>query len=626
MVDWYNPITCHQDDFYRHPARDKTHGRIWRVSPKAGVIVPPNLLEAPLDELMAALRSPERWTRLKAKQVLAGRERRVVAEEIGRWSAGQSGRDLLESLAVLEWIGQPDASVAGRALASPDHRTRAYAARVVGRWAGLLDDSHDMLVRAARDPHPLVRMEAVLACGQIPEARSILIAAAAAELPRDRWIDYAFAQAVHHLRGHWLPALRRGELDFAGMRRGLAAVLGAGGEKGVLEDMRTLYASEEVRGAARIALANALVAVGEEEDVQLLLRGDFGDGAVLRALRARERPARVDVMPALGRALLHPSAAVRLAATELAAHWRVKELYERILKVAFDGDADLEWREAAIRALGPLGNEKTVDVLRKVAGLPHDPEPAAVAAMLDLNPAVAASLGGELLRLATEEETIRGVFGDFARHEGALVLLGAELGKAAPGKEQAERLRRAWIATGIVDTGLSGILNGLAGADSELIPFSEEAVAEFVGAARGGDVMAGKVLFEGARGGCFACHRVGKTGGTLGPDLSAVGSGMLPDRIVTEVLWPRRQAKEGYSLTRVTTVEGEVLQGYVQASREKGALLLRGFSDGRLHEIPVDHVSRREEIGSFMPPTAQGFSKEELAHLLAYLFSLDGSD
>ena len=28
IVDWYNPITCHQDDFYRHPERDKTHGRI----------------------------------------------------------------------------------------------------------------------------------------------------------------------------------------------------------------------------------------------------------------------------------------------------------------------------------------------------------------------------------------------------------------------------------------------------------------------------------------------------------------------------------------------------------------------------------------------------------------------
>ncbi|NIP96753.1 MAG: hypothetical protein GWO24_26275, partial [Akkermansiaceae bacterium] len=83
---------------------------------------------------------------------------------------------------------------------------------------------------------PQVRMEAVLACAAIPEARSVLVAAAAAESPRDGWIDYAFSQAVHHLKGRWLPAFRRGELDFGAQRKGLGAVLGASGSEGVLDE------------------------------------------------------------------------------------------------------------------------------------------------------------------------------------------------------------------------------------------------------------------------------------------------------------------------------------------------------------------------------------------------------
>ena len=69
VVDWYNPITCHQDDFYRHPGRDKTHGRIWRISPKGRALPIPKLAKASVPELLNALLSPQRWTRFKAKQV-----------------------------------------------------------------------------------------------------------------------------------------------------------------------------------------------------------------------------------------------------------------------------------------------------------------------------------------------------------------------------------------------------------------------------------------------------------------------------------------------------------------------------------------------------------------------------
>jgi putative heme-binding domain-containing protein len=123
---------------------------------------------------------------------------------------------------------------------------------------------------------------------------------------------------------------------------------------------------------------------------------------------------------------------------------------------------------------------------------------------------------------------------------------------------------------------------------------------------------------------CASCHKVGDVGGRIGPDLSAVGSGVPPERIVTEVLWPTKQVKEGFALRRFTKVDGTVLQGYEQKSRDEGVVLVRDFATDAMHELRADAIAKRDEIGSLMPPTAQGLSQKEVADLLAYLFGLNG--
>ena len=86
VVDWYNPITCHQDDAFRHPERDKAHGRIWRVSkiePETDEpIHPPNLLKATIPELLDSLKSPEYWTRYQAKRALTTHDWRDPRESL----------------------------------------------------------------------------------------------------------------------------------------------------------------------------------------------------------------------------------------------------------------------------------------------------------------------------------------------------------------------------------------------------------------------------------------------------------------------------------------------------------------------------------------------------------------
>ncbi len=88
IADWYNPIIQHGEVDFRDPRRDHTRGRIWRVTAKGRPLVPrPKLVGAPTRELLAALESPEQWTRQQARRVLQERGARG-----GHPGAGRLGR------------------------------------------------------------------------------------------------------------------------------------------------------------------------------------------------------------------------------------------------------------------------------------------------------------------------------------------------------------------------------------------------------------------------------------------------------------------------------------------------------------------------------------------------------
>ena len=641
VVDWYNPITCHQDDFYRHPNRDKTHGRIWRVTPKAGALKPVDLVSAPTGELIKALGSTERWTRLKAKQVLGARDPKQVRSALDKWLEGEAAisfsppgkeeKNLLEAVMLMEWMNIPDEELLRRLLVSSDYRGRAYAARVAGRWGMRLKNAHGILEVAAVDSHPRVRMEAVLACAEIPEARSVLIAASVAEGSRDRWIDYAFSQAVHHLKSRWMPAFRRGELDFGDHGKGLAAVLGQADSKALLADVRKLLASGELDGDGRKTLARALVSAGGDDDVRFLLQGKSLQPDVIRALGGRARPG-FDVTDLLREAMKSEVPAVRLAIMELVGSWRVEHFRKQVMTISSYGDGSNELSMAAIRTLGLIGGSEAVPLLKGLVRLGEKPSPGAVnsraavalAALLNIDPAQAAKSAVLLLQKSKEESLISEVFRHFSAREGGASLLVDGLEDLELAGSQGELLRNTWIATGLVDGDLSRCIDQLSGVSAKGLEFSEKLLGELVAAGRKGDRQQGKKLFESAQLGCIACHKAGGKGGQIGPDLTAVGSGVPFERIVTEVLWPARQVKEGYSLTRVTLKDKQVLQGYTQQSRSEKVLLLRDFATSKTREIERDKIAGTEVIGSLMPPTAQGLSPKQIADLCAYLFGLSG--
>src|SRR5260221_9813006 len=73
VCDWYNPIIGHYQASFRHPDRDKAHGRIWRITCKdRPLLTPPRLVPSDPSVLFEELRATDRYPREQAKRELFG--------------------------------------------------------------------------------------------------------------------------------------------------------------------------------------------------------------------------------------------------------------------------------------------------------------------------------------------------------------------------------------------------------------------------------------------------------------------------------------------------------------------------------------------------------------------------
>jgi len=138
-----------------------------------------------------------------------------------------------------------------------------------------------------------------------------------------------------------------------------------------------------------------------------------------------------------------------------------------------------------------------------------------------------------------------------------------------------------------------------------------------------GDIGRGRQVFQLT--GCAACHQVEATKNDfpfIGPDLTALGNTLRPERIIEEVLWPGRAVKEGYSLLRVTTQDGTVHQGYEERSRSED-VFLRPLDRADTIRIPKNQIRAKTEAGSAMPTgLTAALNREELRDLIAFLTGL----
>jgi putative heme-binding domain-containing protein len=147
-------------------------------------------------------------------------------------------------------------------------------------------------------------------------------------------------------------------------------------------------------------------------------------------------------------------------------------------------------------------------------------------------------------------------------------------------------------------------------------------LAEFEPLLTGGDPSRGRAVFFGTKAGCASCHRVGDSGGRVGPELTRVGAIRSGRDLLESILFPGSTFAQGYETYLVATTDGRVLTGLI-LRRDTDLLILREPSgaETRLRRGEIGEVRRSET--SIMPEgLAFALSREEFRDLLAFLKAL----
>ncbi len=153
--------------------------------------------------------------------------------------------------------------------------------------------------------------------------------------------------------------------------------------------------------------------------------------------------------------------------------------------------------------------------------------------------------------------------------------------------------------------------------------FSVEFVKEVADASlKNGKAQKGVMVFSSMKYACLSCHKIGKQGGTVGPDLSKIGKDRKLEEIVESVFWPKREVKPEYVLHQVLTADGITIKGYL-ASENKQALQLKDASSGKVTRILKEDIDFHKQAGTLMPGNVmQAMSLTERQDLIRFLSQL----
>lgn len=144
-----------------------------------------------------------------------------------------------------------------------------------------------------------------------------------------------------------------------------------------------------------------------------------------------------------------------------------------------------------------------------------------------------------------------------------------------------------------------------------------------VGEKASGDPVAGKSVYD-SKGGCAACHAIGRDGGNLGPDLSDVGRRRDLKYLEESLVAPDADVPIRYRTIQVVTKSGQTITG-VRLNEDDISLQLRDEKDNLRSFLKENIREMRHDRPSLMPAYGSKLSKKEIENVVAYLNSLRGA-
>ena len=640
IADWYNPIIQHGEVDFRDPRRDHVHGRIWRVTYKGRKTLPrPKLAGASTSQLLAALTSPERWTRHNAKRLLKERGPKVLPE-LAKWVQGLDPHDprlehhRLEALWVYQSLRTVEPRLLAQSLRAKDHRIRAAATRIVGYWQDRLANPLSILERKIADTHPRVRLEAVRVLGQISNRRSVEIAMRALDRRGDRFLDYALWLTARDLQQVWLPEYHAGRLKFDGNADHAAFALRAVGSPAIVPMLVKLLQDGKLSSAENARVLDVVASSGNPAQLRIVfdsaLKAAQGSARqrqllsrLVRATRQRRvRPA--GDLSAVGRLLKSKDNAVRIVSAEAIGAWRLAAFREELVRIARSSSADATVRRAVLESLAVLGGPANRKLLDELAARGSDVPVRlmAVGALAGIDLKGAARRAVSVLEQAPAGIDSSAMFQTLlSRKRGPQVLVAALKNHKLPA-DTAKVALRVVNASGRKLPKLVAVLTAAGGIQAGVRKLSPAEMRRLVAdVLQQGDPARGEAVFRRRDLNCLKCHAIGGAGGRVGPDMLSLGASAQVDYLIESLIDPSKKIKENYQTLLVATDSGKVLTG-IKVRQTDTDLILRDAEDREI-AIPLDSVEEQKNGASMMPVgLIDKLTRQELVDLVRFLSAL----
>lgn len=191
------------------------------------------------------------------------------------------------------------------------------------------------------------------------------------------------------------------------------------------------------------------------------------------------------------------------------------------------------------------------------------------------------------------------------------------------------------IRRGIPGTAMAGFYLISATGAADIVAYLKTLNVSEAPSASTGDPQKGEAVFKSS--GCTACHMVDGEGGSIGPDLTRIGSMRGPTNLKDRLLDPAANLPQvggggmmgnswtQYLMFRAVEKDGHVVEG-IRMGEDSFTIVLKDAT-GKFHGLrKPDLRSLEKEPGKSIMPSFKGtLSDEQLDDLVAYLLTLKGA-
>ncbi len=134
-----------------------------------------------------------------------------------------------------------------------------------------------------------------------------------------------------------------------------------------------------------------------------------------------------------------------------------------------------------------------------------------------------------------------------------------------------------------------------------------------------GDIRRGQLVFNNAKTQCIACHKVGYVGGSIGPDLTKIGSIRTERDLLESIVFPSASFVRSYEPVRVLTTDDRTFNGILKKDAPDEIIIIVA-ADKEERVARADVASISPSSVSLMPSGLdQQLTQQDLADLIAFL-------